>query len=108
MTFEGGNIWLAEEQVGAGDTSEKMASPLSTNGLNTQSVEVHMADGIDAHFERARGNQAVIVQDLADQFYGARTYRALDLEGHLWTFLQPIPMAEDAMTSRGLKVRGSL
>jgi uncharacterized glyoxalase superfamily protein PhnB len=67
-----------------------------------------MEGGIDAHFARAQAAGAVIVQELADQFYGRRTYRALDLEGHLWTFLQPIPMADDAMKVRGLTVQGPL
>jgi hypothetical protein len=26
----------------------------------------------------------------ADQFYGDRTYTAADLEGHYWTFSQPV------------------
>ena len=31
-----------------------------------------------------------IVQDPADQFYGDRTYRAIDIEGHMWTFAQHV------------------
>ena len=32
-----------------------------------------------------------IAQEPADQFYGDRTYRAIDLEGHMWTFAQHVP-----------------
>jgi uncharacterized glyoxalase superfamily protein PhnB len=51
---------------------------------------VRIDSGIDAHCERARAAGALIVQEPEDQFYGSRTYRAVDLEGHEWTFAQPI------------------
>ena len=109
MSFGDGQLWIAAEMPEQnGADVAKRVSPISTGGLNTQSVEVQMENGIDAHFAQAQAAGAVIVQELADQFYGARTYRAVDLEGHLWTFLQHIPMAEDAMTSRGLTVKTSL
>jgi len=65
-------------------------SPLAVNGANTQRVHVYMDGDIDAHCERARAAGAAIVAEPADQFYGARTYRAKDLEGHLWTFAQEV------------------
>jgi uncharacterized glyoxalase superfamily protein PhnB len=45
-------------------------------------------DDVEAHCKNARAAGAVIVQEPADQFYGDRTYRARDLEGHNWTFGQ--------------------
>jgi uncharacterized glyoxalase superfamily protein PhnB len=109
MSFGDGQIWIAEEEPEqTGTNVARKVSPRTVDGLNTQSVEVVMEYGIDAHFARAQAAGAVIIQELADQFYGARTYRAVDLEGHLWTFLQHIPMVDDAMTSRGLTVKTSL
>ena len=61
-------------------------SPASVGGANTQSLSVTLATGIDEHCERARAAGAVIAQEPADQFYGDRTYRAIDPEGHCWTF----------------------
>jgi uncharacterized glyoxalase superfamily protein PhnB len=42
---------------------------------------------IDEHFERARRAGAAILGELEDGFPGRR-YRAEDLEGHRWMFLQ--------------------
>ena len=63
-------------------------SPRSLNGKNTQSVHVQLdeAEDIDAHCERARNAGAEILQEPDTQFYGDRTYRARDPEGHIWTF----------------------
>lgn len=66
--------------------SEWARSPRSLGGANTQTVHVHMEGDLDAHCERARGAGAAIVAEPEDQFYGDRTYRATDLEGHRWTF----------------------
>jgi uncharacterized glyoxalase superfamily protein PhnB len=66
--------------------SDDHRSPLSLGGKNTQSVHVHMTQDIDAHCERARKAGAEIVQEPDTQFYGDRTYRARDPEGHIWTF----------------------
>jgi len=48
---------------------------------------VHV-DDVDAHFQRAKAAGATMLSDLLDQPYG-RLYRAEDLEGHRWMFLQP-------------------
>jgi len=69
-----------------GEWEARTKSPRSMNGVNTQAIHVAVDGDIDAHCERARAAGAVIVQEPEDQFYGARTYRALDLEGHMWTF----------------------
>jgi uncharacterized glyoxalase superfamily protein PhnB len=109
MSFGHGQLWIGEETTAQGGVDlVRRVSPVTAAGLNTQSVEVLVEGDIDAHFARAKAAGAVIIQEPANQFYGARTYRAVDPEGHLWTFLQHIPMAEDAMTSRGLTVKTSL
>lgn len=72
-----GNEWSADHK-----------SPRSIGGNNTQTVHVQLSRGedIDAHCERARKAGAEIMQEPATQFYGDRTYRARDPEGHIWTF----------------------
>lgn len=61
-------------------------SPASLEGANTQRVHVQLADGLEEHCERARAAGATIVMEPEDQFYGDVSYRALDAEGHSWTF----------------------
>jgi uncharacterized glyoxalase superfamily protein PhnB len=61
-------------------------SPASVGGVNTQLVHVMLESDLDAHCERARAAGAEITAEPEDQFYGDRTYRVVDLEGHHWTF----------------------
>jgi uncharacterized glyoxalase superfamily protein PhnB len=72
-----GSEWSAEHK-----------SPRSIGGSNTQSIHVQLAQGddIDAHCAHARAAGATILQEPQTQFYGDRTYRAKDPEGHIWTF----------------------
>ena len=88
--------------------AEFIASPASVGGKNTQFVRVQLQDGIDAHCERARAAGAEILQEPADQFYGDRTYRARDPEGHVWTFSQTVRYVsrEEAERVSGLKIKG--
>ena len=65
-------------------------SPKSIDGLNTQTVHVHLNEDIDAHCARARKAGAVIQMEPTTQFYGDRTYRAIDPEGHIWSFGQTV------------------
>jgi uncharacterized glyoxalase superfamily protein PhnB len=65
-------------------------SPDSVGGANTQRIHVRLEKGIDEHCARARAAGARVAMDPADQFYGDRTYSAMDLEGHHWTFSQPV------------------
>ncbi|HYD72200.1 MAG TPA: VOC family protein [Candidatus Binatia bacterium] len=87
-------------------------SPKSLGGKNTQTVHVQLArdEDIDAHCERARKAGAEIIQAPETQFYGDRTYRARDPEGHIWTFgvtVQEVgPEGWDAAS--GLKTRTRL
>jgi len=80
-----GNEWSADHK-----------SPKSIGGKNTQTVHVQLAEGedIDTHCERARQAGAEILQKPEAQFYGDRTYRARDPEGHIWTFA----VTENGMT----------
>lgn len=82
MTFGASVVMIGSEW------SDDHKSPQSIGGKNTQSVSVQLALGedIDAHCEAARAAGAEIVAPPATQFYGDRTYRAKDPEGHIWTF----------------------
>jgi len=44
-------------------------------------------DDVDTHFARAKQRGAVIITDVEADQYGKR-YRAEDLEGHRWMFMQ--------------------
>jgi uncharacterized glyoxalase superfamily protein PhnB len=69
-----------------GEWADWTRSPASIGGANTQSTHVDLTTDLDAHCERARAAGATIAAEPEDQFYGDRTYRAVDLEGHAWTF----------------------
>jgi len=84
MRFGDGMIMVGSEW------SSDHGSPASLGGKNTQSVHVQMESGIDGHCERARAAGAEILMEPETQFYGDRTYRARDLEGHIWTFGQTV------------------
>jgi uncharacterized glyoxalase superfamily protein PhnB len=81
MAYEGrGRIMVG------GEWNDWMRSPASGDGHTTGSVHVDVTRDIDRHCERARAAGATIVAEPSDQFYGDRTYRCTDLEGHHWTF----------------------
>ena len=74
-------------------------------GVNTQTLHVDVPSDLEAHRDRARAAGAVIAQEPEDQFYGDRIYRAIDLEGHMWTFSMHVrdvtrQEAEQAIGSR--------
>lgn len=89
-----------------GEWDDRFRSPKSAAGSNTQSMHVDIDRDIDAHCAQARAAGAVVVQEPADQFYGARTYRALDPEGHVWTFSQHVRdvSRQDAEQAIGAKI----
>ena len=64
------------------------ASPQDLTAVHAQ-VMVYV-DDVDAHHAQAAAAGATITQEPEDQFYGDRTYRAVDLEGHHWTFAQHV------------------
>ena len=88
-----GGEWASAELLGPAS----LKSPASLGGVGTQFIHLYVEDGIDEHCERARAAGARITQEPETQFYGERTYRVLDLEGHVWTFGQKVaevPIAE--------------
>lgn len=98
-----GNEWTADHK-----------SPKSIDGKNTQTVHVQLtrAEDIDAHCEHARKAGAEIMQEPSTQFYGDRTYRARDPEGHIWTFgvtvQEMTPEEWDKAAGGGMKTQTSL
>jgi uncharacterized glyoxalase superfamily protein PhnB len=96
LTDAEGNIVHAEMTHGDGvvmigtEWADWTRSPASLGGKNTQRVHVRIERAIDEHCARARRAGAKIVKEPEDQFYGDRTYIAADLEGHYWTFSQPV------------------
>ena len=88
----------------------QMRSPASLGGQGTQFIRIALESGIDEHCARAEAAGAQITQKPADQFYGARVYRALDPEGHVWNFDQTIAEMSNADMEKasGLKITASL
>ncbi len=73
-----------------GRWDDRTVSPLDVDGRVTQGVHVTLDTDVDAHCETARAAGARVLMEPQDQFYGDRTYRVLDGEGHVWTFSQPV------------------
>jgi uncharacterized glyoxalase superfamily protein PhnB len=91
-----GNEWSADHK-----------SPASIDGKNTQTVHIQLKDGaLDAHCERARAAGAFIMVEPETQFYGDRTYRCKDPEGHIWTVARSVEDVTVAEMERrtGLKI----
>jgi uncharacterized glyoxalase superfamily protein PhnB len=84
MTHDDGVVMISSE------FTSWAKSPENVGGANTQRIHVRVTSGIDEHCERARQAGAKIAGGPADQFYGDRCYVAVDLEGHHWTFSQPV------------------
>jgi uncharacterized glyoxalase superfamily protein PhnB len=84
MTYGDGVIMIGSE------FTSWAKSPASVGGSNTQRVHVRLHKDIDGHCAHARAAGAKIVGEPTDQFYGDRTYSAMDLEGHHWTFSQAV------------------
>ena len=100
MAGPDGEVYHAELRYGSGtimvepaeDNNEYgMRSP-SKLGAVTAAICVYVADP-DAHYARAVAEGAEIIVELRDTNYGARSYTARDLDGHVWTFstYQPTP-----------------
>lgn len=116
LLIEDGDGNLAHSQMALGEAhvmvgnewSADHASPASLGGKNTQTVHIHIEDDVDAHCQRARAAGAEILMEPATQFYGDRTYRCRDLEGHIWTVGQTVKAVtrEEAEAATGLKIQG--
>jgi uncharacterized glyoxalase superfamily protein PhnB len=114
ITDGDGKIAHSEMRVGDGlihivpEWGDHTASPAAVSGRNTQSIHVHLKEGLDTHCEHARAAGAVIVGEPENQFDGDRTYSAMDPQGHVWTFGQTIRHVtrDDAERESGLKIEG--
>ncbi len=83
LLHSGETLMLAGEFAEGG-----LSSPKSLGGVHA-SVVVYV-DDLDAHYEQAKAAGVQIVQEPTEQFYGDRTYRALDPEGLGWDFHQHV------------------
>lgn len=110
MAFLDGAVQVGGEWGGGPIGPAQMKSPATLGGVGTQFLRIDLPDGIDAHCERARAAGATIVAEPADQFYGARVYRALDPEGHVWNFSQEVAVVSGAEMEKatGLTISTSL
>jgi uncharacterized glyoxalase superfamily protein PhnB len=102
MSFGDGYVMVGQEW------SDQHRSPASLDGRNTQTVSILIAEDLEAHFGRARAAGAQIIAPPETQFYGDRTYRCLDPEGHIWTVSQTVRQVtrEEAEAASGLKITG--
>jgi uncharacterized glyoxalase superfamily protein PhnB len=102
MSFGDGYVMVGQEW------SDDYRSPASLGGRNSQTVSILIDADLDAHCERARSAGAEIVAPPETQFYGDRTYRCRDLEGHIWTVSQTVMQVtrKEAEAASGLKITG--
>ena len=116
MLIEDAEGNLAHSEMHFGDAvvmignewSEDHKSPLSVGGKNTQTVHIQIDSDVDAHCARAQAAGFEILMEPATQFYGDRTYRCRDPEGHIWTVAQTVQAVsrEEAEAASGLKITG--
>lgn len=99
---ENGNLAHSQMSYGEGkimvgnEWSENHKSPQSISRKCTQTVHIQLTENLDAHCERARKAGMEILAEPETQFYGDRTYRARDPEGHIWTFAQTVEVVAPA------------
>jgi len=110
MNFLGSQISVGGEWTGPQLGGAAMKSPASLGGVGTQFLRIAMPKGLDAHCAQARAAGARITEEPSDQFYGDRTYRAVDPEGHVWNFSQTVRVVsgEEAHLAAGLTVHTAL
>lgn len=102
MSYGGGVVMVGAEW------SADHKSPRSIGGKNTQTIHIQIDTDVDAHCERARAAGAEIIAEPETQFYGDRSYRCRDPEGHIWTVGQTVKAVtrEEAEAISGLKITG--
>jgi uncharacterized glyoxalase superfamily protein PhnB len=93
LTFGDGMIMVGS----TGGKSERKSplpckSPRALDGANTQALCVYL-DDVEAHYAHARTAGAIIrdeptTNDYGEDYWTDRSYRAEDLEGHQWWFVQ--------------------
>lgn len=90
-----GNVVHGEIQAGDGEfwlhTESEPFGLKSPNNLGgaTGTMAI-MVDDVDAHHRHAAEEGATVRYEPVDQPYGYREYSAVDLEGHLWSFMKPL------------------
>ena len=95
LAFGDGLIMVGDAKVRSeGPNPLPSKSPRALGGTNTQTLCVFVDDA-DAHCEHARAAGAQIIDEPTTHDYGEdnwadRTYRAADLEGHHWWFMQRV------------------
>ena len=116
MLLEDSEGNVAHSQMELGDSyimvgqewSADHKSPKSLGGKNTQTLHIQIDDDLEAHYQRAKAAGAEIMAEPETQFYGDRTYRCRDPEGHIWTVSQTVQVVsrEEAEAASGLKITG--
>jgi uncharacterized glyoxalase superfamily protein PhnB len=96
MAFHGAPVGVAGEWSGSVLGPARMKSPASVDGVGTQFLWIKLPEGLDAHHAHAKAAGARVTQPPEDQFYGARTYRVMDPEGHIWCFSQDVKVVSNA------------
>ncbi len=97
-----GNVVHSEMRLGSGyvmiggEWADNIKAPSSIGGANSQTIHIQIETDVDAHCEKARAAGARIVQEPETQFYGDRSYRAIDPEGHMWTVSQTVKVMTPA------------
>jgi uncharacterized glyoxalase superfamily protein PhnB len=94
LTFGDGLIMVGSSGGERRQPPMPARSPRSLGGANTQSLCVYLDDA-DAHCARARAAGAKILEepktsDYGEDYWADRGYRAEDLEGHQWWFVQRV------------------
>jgi uncharacterized glyoxalase superfamily protein PhnB len=87
---------FGEGRIGIGGQGGHGAISPKSAGIESQYISVYV-DDVDAHYQRALAAGARIANGLRNQFWGDRTYEALDLEGHRWRFhqvMREVPQSE--------------
>jgi uncharacterized glyoxalase superfamily protein PhnB len=109
-----GNVVHCEMRFGDGavmvgsEWSDDYKSPASLGGKNTQAIHISIESDVDLHCAQARAAGAEVIDEPQTQFYGDRTYRCRDPEGHIWTVAQSVAVVsrEEAEAATGLKITG--
>lgn len=104
---EGGRIEHSELTYGdglimVGEAGGKASRPVPLPSVSPRTVGDRLTqalcvcvDDADAHCARARAAGAIIAEeptthDYGDDYWSDRSYRAIDLEGHHWWFMQRV------------------
>ncbi len=90
-----GNAVHAEIQAGDGEfwlhtESDEFGLRTPTHLGGASATMAVMVDDVDAHHRYAAERGATIRYEPVDQPYGYREYSAVDLAGHLWSFMKPL------------------